>query len=364
MNRPQVTLALQGGGSHGAFTWGVLDRLLEDDRVEIEGLSGASAGAMNAVVLAHGMTLGGPAGARAALQSFWDAIGANAVFGTASGDPSPFLSMIGLFSPRQFNPLDINPLRDILDAQVDFARLREACTLELFIATTHVASGLPRLFRTRQITRDMLLASACIPGLQHAIEIDGEAYWDGGLTANPPIFPLVEECASRDLILVPLQPAPRRDTPTSVEAIRNRLSEISFSSAFFSELQALALARHTAGRSAFSFGRPDRALRQLRIHSIDAPELMGRLSAPSKLNVHPEFIHTLRDEGRACAGAWLARNFDRLGERSSFDLDAFLRQDAEAGPRTDGQAAGLTPPPAGSTSRAGAAGTASGSASR
>lgn len=331
-------MALQGGGSHGAFTWGVLDRLLEDGRVEIEGLSGASAGAMNAVVLAHGMTLDGPAGARAALQSFWDAVAAKAPFGVASGDPGSFISMIRLFSPRQFNPLDINPLRDILDAQIDFARLREACTLELFIATTHVPSGMLRLFRTRQITRDVLLASACVPGLHHAIEIDDEAYWDGGLTANPPIFPLVENCASRDLILVPLQPAPRHDTPTSVEAIRDRLSEISFSSAFFSELQALALARHSAERSGFSFGRPDRGLRQLHIHSIDAPEFMGSLNAASKMNIQSEFIHALRDEGRACAGAWLKRNFARLGESSSFDLDGFLRQNPDAGSRAGAQA--------------------------
>ncbi len=339
MKSKSVTLALQGGGSHGAFTWGVLDRLLEDGRVEFEGISGASAGAMNAVVLAHGMTAGGREGAREALQGFWEGVARKAHFGStpedlslklaagpqgyASAGLASFVSMMKLFSPYQFNPLDINPLRDVLEGQIDFERLRTACGIELFIATTQVSTGMLKLFRTREITLDVLLASACVPGLHHAIKIDGEAYWDGGLTANPPIFPLVQQCMARDLILVLLQPSQRTDTPTSVDAIRRRLNEISFSSAFFTELQGLEFARQEADRSLFPFGRLQRGLRHLKTHAIEAREFMSRLSAASKLNVRPEFIHALRDEGRQQADMWLERNFELVGVRSTFDLKRF-----------------------------------------
>lgn len=341
-NRP-LSLALQGGGSHGAFTWGVLDRLLEDERIDFEAVSGASAGAMNAVVMAHGMTVGGRDGAREALKGFWESVAAKAHFGSrpedlsrpandatvrsgASAGLESLLSMMRHFSPRQFNPLDVNPLRDILREQVDFERLRAECGIELFIATTQVSTGMLRLFRTRQLTLDVLLASACVPSLHHAIDIEGEAYWDGGLTANPPVFPLVQQSAARDLLVVLLQPSQRPDTPTSAGEIRRRLSEISFSSAFFTELHGLALAKREAGASPFAFGRLQSAVQHLRMHMIDSQEFMGRLSAISKLNVHPEFVHALRDEGRNRAGLWLERNFAALGVRSTFDLDRFLHR--------------------------------------
>jgi NTE family protein len=339
-NRP-VSLALQGGGSHGAFTWGVLDRLLEDERIDFEAISGASAGAMNAVVMAHGLTIGGRDGARAALKEFWECVAAKAHFSSRPEDLSAdagdaaaqssaaaglesFLSMMRHFSPRQFNPLDVNPVRDIVRDQVDFERLRAECPVELFIATTQVSTGMLRLFRTRQMTLEVLLASACVPGLHHAIEIDGEAYWDGGLTANPPLFPLVHQCDARDLIMVLLQPTQRAETPTSAGEIRRRLSEISFSSAFFTELQGLALAKREAAASPFAFGRLQSTLQGLRLHAIDSPQFMSRLSATSKLNVHPEFIHALRDEGRERAGQWLEQNFDAVGTRSTFDVNRFL----------------------------------------
>ena len=340
MNRKPVTLALQGGGSHGAFTWGVLDRLLEDTRIEIEGISGASAGAMNAVVLAHGYTAGGRDGARRALQDFWESVAGKAQFNSVPQDLSArasespktdvaaglesLYSLMRFFSPRQINPLDINPLRDILEKQIDFERLRRDCRLDLFIATTRVSTGMLRLFRTRQLTLEVLLASACVPALHRAIDIDGEAYWDGGLTANPPIFPLVHHCAARDLILVLLQPSRRPDAPTSAGEIRRRLDEISFSAAFFTELQGVALAKREAERSAFAFGRLPRGLKNLKTHVIDSQEFMSRLSAISKLNVHAGFIHALRDEGRKRAGIWLEEKFDLVGVRSSFSLDRFL----------------------------------------
>ena len=335
------SLALQGGGSHGAFTWGVLDRLLEDERMGFEAISGASAGAVNAVVMAHGMTAGGREGARAALEEFWESVAAKANFSSRpenlsrpTGDAPPqssasaglesLLSMMRHFSPRQFNPLDVNPLRDILAQQVDFERLRAECGIELFIATTRVSTGMLRLFRTRQLTLEVVLASACVPGLHHAIDIDGEAYWDGGLTANPPIFPLVQHDATRDLLMVLLQPARRADTPTSAGEIRRRLNEISFSSAFFTELQGLALARREARASPFAFGRLQSAMQRLKMHLIDSQDFMSRLSAASKMNVHPDFIHALRDEGRQRAALWLEQNFALVGVRSTFDLDRFL----------------------------------------
>jgi NTE family protein len=336
-----LSLALQGGGSHGAFTWGVLDRLLEDESIGFEAISGASAGAMNAVVMAHGMTIGGRDGAREALRQFWESVAAKAVFTSppaelsrtpggavpttsASAGFESFLSMMRHFSPQQFNPMDVNPLRDLLRHQVDFERLRNECEIRLFIATTEVSTGMLRLFRNPQLTIDVLMASACLPGIHHAVEIDGEAYWDGGLTANPPILPLVHECAARDLLMVLLHPSQRPDLPTSADEIRRRLSEISFSSAFFTELQALALAKNDSVASPLAFGRLQGAVQNARLHVVDSQEFMGRLSAVSKLNAHPEFVRALYEEGRKRATQWLEESSDQVGVSSTFDLDQFL----------------------------------------
>jgi len=336
MDKKTVTLALQGGGSHGAFTWGVLDRLLQDDRIEIEGISGASAGAMNAVVLAHGMTVGGRDGARQALRNFWEAVASTAPFSkvpdnlvppanlAAQSDlPAafkPLLSLLRFFSPYQLNPFDINPLRDILVKQVDFERLRAECGIRLFIATTQVSTGTLRLFRTRQMSMEVLLASACLPLLHRAVEIDGEAYWDGGLTANPPLFPLVHKCVARDIVVVLLHPQPHNHVPRTADDIWHRLTEMGFSSTFFTELQGLTLAQREAKRGWFSLGRFERRLRQLNMHVVESQELMSQLGRHSKLNAHPAFIHGLHEEGRRRAEAWLERNFGQLGVRSSFRL--------------------------------------------
>jgi NTE family protein len=334
MDRKPMTLALQGGGSHGAFTWGVLDRLLEEERIDIEGISGASAGAMNAVVLAHGLTVGGRDGARQALKDFWTRIAGHAPFSVipdglvtpanlvAQSDlPAaykPLLSLVRFFSPYQLNPLDINPLRDILNQQIDFARLRAECPVKLFIATTQVSSGTLKLFRTRQLTLDVLLASACLPLLHHAVEIDGEAHWDGGLTANPPLFPLVHKCNARDIMVVLLHPNPLSKTPMTADDIWHRLTEMGFSSTFFTELQGLTLAQREARRGWLSFSRLERRLRTLNMHVIETQELMSRLSRHSKLNTHPAFINGLHEEGRMRADAWLRTHFRQIGVRSSF----------------------------------------------
>lgn len=341
MQKKTLTLALQGGGSHGAFTWGVLERLLEDERIEIEGISGASAGAMNAVALAHGWTLGGREGARQALQDFWESVGVKKPFSlqeeeaytaeniAAHAQPSAqinaLLSLTRFFSPYQWNPFDINPLRDILAAQIDFERLRAECPLKLFIAATHVGSGTLKLFRTRQLTLDMLLASACLPSLHHAVEINGEAYWDGGFTANPPLFPLLHQCQARDIMVVLLHSAKHQGVPLSVNEIHGRLTEIGFNAAISTELQAIALAQREARRSLFAFGKLERRLRHLHIHSIASKDFLGQLTTLSRLNTHAPFLQALRNEGRQQTGRWLDENFAHIGTRSSFNLARFLR---------------------------------------
>jgi NTE family protein len=334
-----ATLALQGGGTHGAFTWGVLDRLLEDERIEIEGISGASAGAINAVVLAHGLTAGGREGARQSLEAFWGSVATTTSFGPASArwpeptalaahSPDPaikaYVSLARYFSPYQLNPFNLNPLRDLLAAQVDFERIRSDCDIKLFIAATKVATGRLRLFSTRELTLEALLASACIPSLSHSVEIDGEAYWDGGLTANPPLRPLLYDCEARDILVVLLHPLHRLEVPSTADEIAHRLTEISFGSALSGELQGIALAKKEAGSALFSLGRLERRLRRLNLHLIDAQDVMSRLNVLSRLNTHRDFIEGLRDEGRSRADAWLKTNFRHIGARSSLALDEHL----------------------------------------
>jgi NTE family protein len=339
MRKKLVTLALQGGGSHGAFTWGVLDRLLEDGRIDIEGISGASAGAMNAVVLAHGYMQGGNDGAREALTKFWESVSIREPFNlmppawgavelAKRSDSAPAttagLFLTRFFSPYQVNPFNLNPLREILSSQVDFDRLKGGCKLKLFVAATQVNTGMPRLFGTRELTLDVLLASACVPSLHHTIKIDGEAYWDGGLSANPPIRPLLYMCDASDVLIVLLHPRRRQEVPTTADDIWHRLTEISFSSALFSELQGIALAKREAHRSLIGQGRLERKLRGLNMHLIDSQELMSKLSNLSQLNTKAAFINAMHEEGRKRTETWLEENFRHVGVRSSSTLDENL----------------------------------------
>jgi NTE family protein len=339
MSSKAVSLALQGGGSHGAFTWGVLDRLLEDGRVVIEGISGASAGSMNAAVLAYGFTVGGRDGARQALKDFWSAVAAKAPFngagenpfaatnGGAMGSDAPlkaFMFMTRFFSPYQLNPFDVNPLRDMLAGQIDFERLRAECRIELFIAATRVSTGTLRLFRTRELTLDALLASACLPAVHHSIEIDGEAYWDGGLSANPPLLPLLTQCRADDMVMVLLHSAARTEAPSSADEISRRLTEISFTSGFFAELQGLALAQREGARGWGSLGRVQRKLRRFHMHLIDSRDYMSRLGALSMANNHSSFIAALHAEGRERAQSWLEDKFHLLGMKSTCRAEQIL----------------------------------------
>jgi NTE family protein len=264
----RLNLALQGGGAHGAFTWGVLDALLADPRIRFEGLSGSSAGAMNAVVLADGWAKGGRDGARAGLDAFWSAVGRQvpaAMVTQASGDAislSPASKLMaqwaGHFSPSQLNPFDLNPLRDMLARQIDFERLRADSPFKLFVGTTHANSGKLRVFRERELSIEVLLASACLPRIHHAIEIDGEPYWDGGYSANPAVFPLFYECDSRDVLLVLLAPLRREHTPRTVDEIEARILELGFSANFMREMRMFALATDFARPSFLKLGRLER----------------------------------------------------------------------------------------------------------
>ena len=301
MKKRGISLALQGGGSYGAFTWGVLDRLLEEERIAIQGVSGASAGAINAAVLAHGLTIGGRQGARRALEQFW-----NSVTGTLPGSLVESLVFLTRFlSPSQINPFNLNPLRDILAAQIDFARLRAECELPMFISATNVRTGMPRLFQTREITAEVLLASACLPSIHRTVEIDGEAYWDGGLSANPPVRPLLYECEAADIVLVLLHADRRPELPLSAEDISARWTELSFSATLYSELDGISLAKREAERSTVLGGRLERRLRRLQLHSICPPQAMNRMSMQSRLNTHSAFMASLFEAGRTQGEAWL-----------------------------------------------------------
>lgn len=329
-----VNLALQGGGAHGAFTWGVLDRILEDQRLPIDGISGTSAGAMNAAVLAHGYCEGGREGARAALESFWRRVSRAALvspfrrgpldvlLGRWTLDTSPLfigMDIMGrLFSPYDLNPGGSNPMRDILAASIDHRRLADS-PIKLFVTATNVRTGRGRVFRNAELTPDVLLASACLPSLFQAVEIDGEAFWDGGYSGNPTITPLVRETAAHDTLLVQVNPVERRGTPRTARDILNRLNEVSFNSPLLKELRMIALLRQVAKPGTGEGAQ----WAEMRIHRI-AGEVMTDLGYSSKLNAEWAFLSMLRDEGRRAAEKFLDTHRKDLGRRSSYDLDALL----------------------------------------
>lgn len=336
----RVSLALQGGGSHGAFTWGVLERLLEEGGLTFDAISGASAGAMNAVLLAYGMTTGGREGAIAALRAFWEGIASSQPLGELAygamlagsgplGEAAlPLKTLVFLshfFSPYQLNPFDINPLRDLLTRLVDFERLRLECPIELYIATTRVASGNLRVFGTREMSLAVLLASACLPTVHHTVEIEGDAYWDGGLSANPPLLPLLSAGRADDLLMVLLHAEPGDKVPSRADEISARLTGMGFAAGFQAELRALHQARSRALEGWLAFDAPTRRLRRLRVHAINDAAFMGRLASLSQVNTDGGFIATLHRAGRACAEEWLARCGKQLGRRSTASLETLLQ---------------------------------------
>jgi NTE family protein len=331
-----VDLALQGGGSHGAFTWGVLDRLMDEPWLRIDAISGTSAGAMNAVVLAGGFAANGPAGAKSALNAFWRRVSDSArlspirrspldiILGRWTLDTSPFYIAFDLAS-RLFSPYDlkfagVNPLHKVIADTVDFA-LVAGSPIRLFVTATNVHTGRGRVFRNAELTPDVLLASACLPTLFRAVEIDGEPYWDGGYSGNPTITPLVRESNAQDTLLVAINPVERQGTPRSAREILDRLNEVSFNATLLKELRMIALLRQIADAGS-SEGRK---WADMRIHLIASP-VLAELGASSKFNAEWDFLCMLRDEGRRAAASFLTASGSNIGKRSSIDLDILLQQ--------------------------------------
>ena len=335
MNKtPQIIdLALQGGASHGAFTWGVLDCLLEDASLRFDGISGSSAGALNAAVLATGLARGGNQGARDALREFWRDVsrsvgcfgvvpaagwGASPLWPATSWTPSAFLgAWARSFSPYEFNPLDLNPLRDAVRRHVDEAALRRASP-KLFVTATAVRTGQPRVFSGAALSIDALLASACLPHLFRAVTIDGEAYWDGGYSGNPALWPLIYGTAEADLLLVKTQPLGRAATPQTALAIADRASEIGFNAVLVAEMRAIAFVKRLLAEQRVERGR----YKDLRLHLVTDEDGLGALDAASKLDTSWDFLESLWRMGRAAAERWLDQHRAAVGLRSSYDIEA------------------------------------------
>ncbi len=334
-NAPKpVNFALQGGGAHGAFTWGVLDKFLEDGRVKINAITGTSAGAMNAVVLADGACRSGEDGAREALEVFWHKVSAasqasvikrsplDVLFGQWSLDSSPtFLAfdlMTRFASPYEFNPLDINPLRDLVAELVDFNNVHTCRSIDLFVAATNVHTGKIRVFEKDEISLEAVMASACLPHLYQAVEIDGTPYWDGGYMGNPPLYPLFYHTDVADTILVQINPVARYETPKTAREILNRMNEITFNSTLLRELRAVEFVTRLIEEGSLS----QKQYRKMNIHRIASDKDLNPLSASSKFNAEWSFLLHLRDVGREAARSWLDEHYDALGNHGTLDLKA------------------------------------------
>lgn len=333
-----INLGLQGGGAHGAFTWGVLDKLLEDGRLRFDGVCACSAGSMNAVALAHGYCERGNDSARESLENFWHQIHlAGRMFSSQKQHPwswwgrgaaqsaSYFMldNLTRFMSPYQFNPLDINPLKDVLDAHIDFDRLQHSDSMRLFISTTQVRTGRIKVFENADLNSSVILASACLPRLFKAVEIDGEDYWDGGYMGNPSLFPLFYKTDTSDILLIYVNPLEREQTPNNPTAIETRLNEITFNSSLIKDIRAIAFVKKLLQNDMLNDAYKDR-YKNILLHAVEAEALLP-LSSKSKGNTEWHFLTDLRDKGRIAGEQWLAAHFDKVGSRDSVDLEeAFL----------------------------------------
>lgn len=323
LTRPAtVTLALQGGGAHGAYTWGVLDRLLEEDHLTIEGIAGVSNGAINGVVLAQGMIHGGREGARRALRTYWRKVSTSArlsplqptlvdkMLGNNNFAFSPAFFVMDyitrVFSPYQFNVFDLNPLRDILAEVVDFSAIQKKSPVRLFIGATRVSDGRGVVFREKSLTLEKVLASACLPFLFKTVEVDGEPYWDGGYSGNPPLLPLVEHCTAKDMLIVQGCPIHTQEVPTQATDILDRVNEIAFNTNLLHDLRQLRQ------RADAPFA-----------HMIEAEAILDELGRASKLNVDWDFLSYLFDTGRQAASDWLTAHAGKLGNASTLRFEDF-----------------------------------------
>jgi NTE family protein len=337
-NRKKINLALQGGGAHGAFTWGVLDHLLQDERLVIEGISGASAGAINAVMLADGLARGGPEEARKRLADFWRGASVDGnlprvqravidrLFSFMPFEGSPvqaWLDVLTQFvSPYDFNPLNINPLKELIEKFVDFDALHRAAEPQLFISATNVATGRLRVFQGAKVTADVVMASACLPTLFRAVEIDGVPYWDGGYMGNPAIFPFFRATETEDVLVVQINPRARHIAPTSSHEIMNRLNEITFNSSLLAEFRAIDFVRRLIDQGRLPRGSGPGEYRRVNVHRIALDEAFRKLTASSKLNSDYDFFVMLRNGGRRAARNFLDAHFDDLGRDGTIDLRA------------------------------------------
>ncbi|HXW23458.1 MAG TPA: patatin-like phospholipase family protein [Xanthobacteraceae bacterium] len=335
-NRKKINLALQGGGAHGAFTWGVLDHLLDDGRLVIEGISGASAGALNAVMLADGLARGGPDEARKRLADFWRGASVDGnlprvqravidrLFSFLPFEGSPmkaWLDVVSQFiSPYDFNPLNINPLKDLIDKFVDFGAIHRCTTHQLFISATNVETGRARVFAGAKVTADAVMASACLPMLFRAVEIDGVSYWDGGYMGNPPIFPFFRATETEDVLVVQINPRARHVVPTSNHEILNRINEITFNSSLLAEFRAIDFVRRLIDQGRLPRGTGPGEYRRVNVHRIAFDEAFRKLTAASKLNSDYDFFVMLRNGGRRAARNFLDAHFDDIGRDGTVDL--------------------------------------------
>jgi len=332
--KPHINLALQGGGAHGAFTWGVLDRLFELDLFEIEGIVGTSAGAMNAAVVACGIAEGGAEGARAKLREFWSAIAEAAKQGPmqpslidrlmspGNMDFSPMWlatdALSKVFSPYQLNPLNLNPLRDTLEGIVDFDTVCKTKHVKLFLCATDCMNGKIHVFKGDEISVDAVLASACLPFLFQAVEIDGRFYWDGGYMGNPPLYPLIYGTETSDILICQINPIVIDELPTTAQAIMDRINTLSFNSSLMREMRIIEF----VGRLIDQGHLDPEHYKQLHIHVIEAEAEMRKLSVSSKLNAHWDFLMHLFEIGRCKADAWVEAHLDKVGKASSTDIAA------------------------------------------
>ena len=337
----QINVALQGGGSHGAFTWGVLDALLADSRLEISGLSGASAGAVNAMAVAHGFARGGPdyaARARLARETLgriWRGVAGLGSLGSiaqniarmlTSGWSSDAISASGALSdamsrwmsPYQSNPLDINPLRKLLDKEIDFEAIAGLSSPQVFISATQVRTGHAEIFHGRRLSLPALMASTCLPQMFQAVEIDGQHYWDGGFSSNPPLGPLIDACESRDIVLVQLNPLAREPLPQNVQEIAERMNELNFNASLLAQMRAIDFINRLIARGSLIEAE---GYKSVRLHRIDGGQAMQDLPAASKLSADSVMMDRLFHEGTAAAKAWLATHFDSLGVRGTVDIE-------------------------------------------
>jgi NTE family protein len=330
VGKKKVTVACQGGGAHGAFTWGVLDRLLEDGRFEIEGVTGTSAGGMNAVAVAQGLARGGPEQARKDLKDFWDRISESGK-NSSLNNRGPIDKMMGnytmynspgflmfdmlsrMFSPYELNPMRLDPLKDVVEKTFDFEFIRNQKVCKAFLCATHVFTGRLKVFKTEELKTECMLATACLPTIHNAVMVDGEYYWDGGFIGNPVFFPLIYDCETPDIIMIQLNPTVRNKLPTSAREIADRLNEITNNASVVREMRAIALLTQLMDEGTIAPG----AMKRVHMHVIEDEAAFQELGWSSKLNTEPEFFKHLFAKGYAAGDAWIKANYDAVGKKTT-----------------------------------------------